>query len=245
MGIRATITGELARIEQVTGPSMLIDVAIKTKHGMVNVIGFSRDMNISKSFRVGNLVCMQGEGSFKEFNDDVSFQMSKVSLSLVKEDLPHVQIEADGRLARAVLDECDDGTELYKLQIDIKTNVRRDPSDPKYDANDRSTQFHKVDIPLLALCVGPAFKQAEALVEDEASRVSLSGYLECIEPLYVEGCDFPCVQMVCLKAAAGAASTGDDFWNSKPKRPSITTLTEPVLIKKSSGNSGPNDALPF
>jgi hypothetical protein len=245
MGIRATAAGELARVDQTTNGSTLFDVAIKTKRGMVNITGFSSDPNAGKAFKTGDVVCMQGNATFKEFNDDVTFQMSKVSVSHVKEVLPYVRIEADGRLARAVLDECDDGTELYKLQLDIRTNVRRDPHDPKFDVNDRSTQFHKVDIPLFALCIGPAFTQAETLVEEEASRASLSGYLEFIEPLWVENCDFPCIQMICLKATAGAAATDSDWWTSKPKKPSLTTLTEPVLIKKSSGNSGPNDALPF
>jgi hypothetical protein len=76
MGIRATVVGELARIEQTSNGSTLFDVCVRTKSGPVNIVGFSSDTNAGKAFKAGNLVCMQGNAAFREFNDETSFQMT-------------------------------------------------------------------------------------------------------------------------------------------------------------------------
>ena len=138
--------------------------------------------------------------------------------------------------------ECDDGSQCHKVRIDFKINAKRSRDDDEYDPEDKSTHFLKKTVPLFAIAVGPAYKQIDVLAEIDASRVTLTGHLESVDPMWIEGVDEPCILMTCLKATAASAGSAEEFWGKKPKAPTYTALPkDPALIRK----GGPNDAIPF
>ena len=88
MAVKATVIGELAEIALCNGnQSVRFDVAVKLQAGMANITGFCQDKDVFKDFKAGQIVCMEGPASLREFNDEVSLQVSKAVVSHLKDQV--------------------------------------------------------------------------------------------------------------------------------------------------------------
>lgn len=220
----AAVTANLAETKPY-GSSVKADVAVTFPSGrMVNVTGWCPDEEAGKGFPKNSLVCMEGNASLREFNDEVDLQLNKATLRRAKKySGPPIHVAATGKLVHAERGKAG-GKDCFRVQIEIKTSARRDEEDPKFDPNKKSTHFYTKYIPLYAKAVGDAVEQIEALIEAEAGRVTLVGYLPSVEPMYSEGLDDPSMQMVCTQVTATEVASADEFWTSTLKAPEATTL---------------------